>query len=162
MAKSGFKRVKDHNGTRLIKVVGAGYIAKSIKGTTFDAFDHKERLLGSTTNQAEAEYMAENNKPNVFTDRVSDLSLWVAWNDAIAAGEKPLLNEKEGIQYLSLGNIYIEGKGYLTEIVLSAMPDDQGWDIGIISMEYLRQIYSNEEFPGVLNLVFAEKPYVLE
>ena len=148
---SGFKKEKDNEGNNALvkRFENGSYIAHS--GEEFYAYNERGQYLGFSTEQDEAEFMAQNGFANQIDD-ISDLSLWVMWNDAVDSGEKPLEDPETGEQFLALPN-------YKT--IISVQEGEHGWDVNIISEELLWEMYKHEKY-DCLCLRIAEKPHRLE
>lgn len=87
-----------------------------------------------------------------YFPEMSELSLWLAWNDAIDAGEVPL-EDKNKNQFLG-----IEG-GYALKV---STDEKFGWSVKIVSEEDMRFQYAIDGDVENLTLKKAKIPYRLE
>lgn len=146
---AGFKRKKHSDGKfRYTKALDGG-AEVVFEDDDFWAYDAQGRQLGWTSSQKEAEFMAVHGFPNGMDD-ASDLSLWLAWNDAVRSGEI-VLQDEQGRQFLSLGH----------RVVMSAMHDEHGFDIELMAEQDFWEAHAAEGF-NVLALKIADKPLLLE
>mgnify|MGYP001601362002 CR=1 FL=1 len=87
-----------------------------------------------------------------YFPKVSELSLWLAWNDAINAGEIPLEDQK-GRQFLALGR----------QIIMVAEVDGEYGPVVVLRHEEsVRHAYMKNGDPQNLTLHRAKKPLRLE
>ena len=83
----GFALVK---GKCIKKLGSGGWVHKRFN--EYHAYSREGKFLGYTPRLVAAEVMASNGYVNnLGIDDANDLSLWVAWNDGVAAGELRLL-----------------------------------------------------------------------
>ncbi len=93
--KPEFKRVIRDHSTFYVKKLEGGAEVQREHGGAFSAISTTGHYLGWTFNQACAEFMAVNGFCDNFRlhEALCDLSLWVAWNDALNSDVQPLESE---------------------------------------------------------------------
>jgi len=147
---AGFARVKRGRRRPLVmKVVGGGEVWKC--SDSYEAYDIQGRYLGWTTDLVQAKEMAWHGHVNRL-EPVGDLCLWALWNEAVAAGEQVLEDAVTGKQYLTL-----DGR-----TVMEATDGDNGWEVELMSRGNLASIYVVQNYPTLLALRIADKPFKLE
>ena len=83
---------------------------------------------------------------------ISELSLWLAWNDALDAGEIPV-EDSRGTQFLGLGG---------SDSLMSVRMGPHGPDVRIYREETIRATYAKDGNPENLALKRTKKPLRLE
>lgn len=120
----------------------------------FDAFDKDGHFLGGLIiSQENAELIADNGYVvNPDRDTMSDLSWWVAWNDAVQCGVE-VMEDPQGTQIMSLGH----------DVYMTVRRAEDGWDMDIIDdVELGDRYYSKEGEYFNLKIVPKDKAYWLE
>lgn len=156
-SKSGFVR-ETRDGKRVyVKRLSSGcdivrYDAKKYK--EYNVYDANGIYLGWTTNLDEAEYMAAKgfvNNPG--SDHASELSLWVFWNDAVAAGCSVFLGD-DGEQVIAMTD----------NLFMIAKKDDHGWDVEVLNHLDFEYRYGDETFSSVhqLKRIHKSQAFTLE
>lgn len=136
------RKKKELNSTRIEKRGGEFYVF--VDG----------RFYGWTNDRATADRMRDQKRPaDTAVEEVSELALWTLWNDASQNCGATVLADTngDGFQFLSLpGGFW-----------LASQPTGSGWDVEIWTEALFFNNCADHE-DGTLDLVFAEKPYVLE
>lgn len=117
--KTAYRREKRSGKSAMVRRLSmGGSIIK--QGEEFHAFDKNDRFLGWTNDEEEAEYMAYHGLTNsTCEESANQISLWMAWNDAVDSGTQ-VLEAPSGDQVMLLGDcIYMvaEVDGACVELI---------------------------------------------
>lgn len=148
--KTEYKRLEREGEKRLVRVLPNGGEVRKYPHE-FNAYDAKGRYLGFTGDEDQAVWMAANGFPNRLDD-CNELSLWLAWNDAVDSGNHPVEDSTTGEQFIMLRD----------GVVMCAKRDKHGWGVQLYDLDTFWDTYSESGPASCLSLPFAEKPYVLE